>query len=283
MHACGNRRHVRKQPEERMASTFFSIGVEGETTGGGGGGGVQPATRADGAEVTRVRAWEAARGATAAVAEAEAAVARGETGAACRLERAREALQDILDEATLEAADEGNNDMFDDFDESADDSDSERVSPRAPRIDDNNGGRRGTGAATTTVSTHEEEEQDPPNFSRVDLSLPSTALARRFPLFPGLSSAAVCEVRLRATHIQPACIATRLSKPSSMLDTAGECWGDAVSASGVVPRGDVVRWAALRRSPGVQLLDASTGPPAPDRRLLDALQELVLARAMGTL
>jgi len=80
------------------------------------------------------------------------------------------------------------------------------VSPRATHSDDNGGGGRATGAATTTVTTthveeEEEEEEDPPNFSRVDLSLPAAALARRFPLFPGPSSAAMCEVRMRAAHI----------------------------------------------------------------------------------
>lgn len=91
-------------------------------------------------------------------------------------------------------------------------------SPRTTHSDDNGGSLRATGAATTTVTTHVEEE-DPPNFSRVDLSLPSAALVRRFPLFPGPSSAAMCEVGLRANHMQPLALALPLdfSKPSYVL------------------------------------------------------------------
>jgi hypothetical protein len=59
---------------------------------------VQAATRADGAEEARVRAWQVSRGAAAVVAEAEVAVVRGDVGAAQALGRAREALQDVTDQ-----------------------------------------------------------------------------------------------------------------------------------------------------------------------------------------
>lgn len=78
-----------------------------------------------------------------------------------------------VNRALLEAADDDEDGLWDDFDDVDD----------AASDDSNGGGGSGVAAAATRAD-------DPPNFSRMDLSLPAAVLARRFPRFP-VSVAAV--------------------------------------------------------------------------------------------
>lgn len=138
---------------------------------------------ADGSDAKEVAAWRAKREAHEELAAAEAAVQRGEAGAAARLAAAERALDDVL-EAALQDAFDDDEAMFDDFEAM------ERAAAGS------RGGPAGNGDS--------ESDLDPPSFSKIDMSLPPAALRSRFPLFPGVEAALECEVRAGQALYLPA-------------------------------------------------------------------------------
>jgi hypothetical protein len=111
--------------------------------------------KADGSTEREVGIWLRRTKAEEALAEAEAAVERGDVGSMKMLEKAEEELDEVLMRA-LETGGGGDDDDGDDDDD-----------------DDRGGG--GT--------------QDPDSFSMVDLKLTDKQLRQKFPLFPGKSAA----------------------------------------------------------------------------------------------
>ena len=112
--------------------------------------------QADGSSAREVRQWQARAELEAGVLEAEAAVARGEAGAAKRLARAEAALEEALDGALGSDSDDWAL-LRDDFEAEAE-----------------AGG----------VVQEDEEGKVPDHFSQVDLYLPPGEIRKMFPEFP---------------------------------------------------------------------------------------------------
>jgi hypothetical protein len=161
-----------------------------------------------------VRRWRARRDAEAAVAAAEAALARRAPGAAAALTAAERRLEAALDgclgdgdegfevvgedDYVESEADEGPSDLDSDLDSAL-----EANGKRKRRGGAANGGsggvkkKKGQGKAQGKGKGGGvviEDGEPPPSFSRVDVRLPPAELRRRFPKFPGLEAALAVEV-----------------------------------------------------------------------------------------
>ncbi|KAL6755203.1 cupin-like domain-containing protein [Haematococcus lacustris] len=135
----------------------------------------QGEVRADGADAREAERWEQRAAAEQAVAEAEAALARGERGAVAALAAAEDALDELL---LCEAEEEG-----------GEEGEGEDTAPR---------GVSGRGARKRGKARREGDRGGapcPPSFCPgVDLALSDAQLARTHPGFPGKAAAVEVEV-----------------------------------------------------------------------------------------
>ncbi|KAG2485492.1 hypothetical protein HYH03_015766 [Edaphochlamys debaryana] len=171
---------------------------------------------ADGSDAAEVERWRRRSGAEAEVAEAEAAVGRGDKGAAARLAAAEEALEAALEAELSDALEDGLGEGEDDFDALEGGSDGEEEDSEEDEEEEEPAGRsrangksgagkgRANGEGPLLV---EDEGSTPPSFCRVPIGDPGVsdaAIARQFPDFPGRSAALEVVVRAGSMLYLPA-------------------------------------------------------------------------------
>ncbi len=166
----------------------------------------------DAAEVQR---WRERSQAQAAVAAAEVAVAAGRKGAKKQLAAAERQLEDVLESALED--DDGLDDMHDDYEDSdgeqgagwqgakrrklahgavqqdREQSQAAAAAAAAAAARDRKGRVKVSGSGPKAGAAAAAEE--PPNFSRVDMSMSDKQLKRQWPLFPGKKAAITVELQ----------------------------------------------------------------------------------------